>query len=131
MISFGAFDLIGINNKYMLIWKGGYWGTGFTMVLEEAENAFNVIHNCTGRLAASKTHFICRFRTGVTDLRTDGPTDGRTDGRTDRPSYRDARTHLKIPLNWFFFYEGEKMPISALSSLTDSYLIFRCVLASL
>ena len=23
------------------------------------------------------------------------PTDGRTDGRTDRPSYRDARTHLK------------------------------------
>ena len=23
-------------------------------------------------------------------------TDGRTDGRTDRPSYRDARTHLKI-----------------------------------
>ena len=27
---------------------------------------------------------------------TDRPTDGRTDGRTDRPSYRDARTHLKI-----------------------------------
>ena len=30
---------------------------------------------------------------------TDGPTDGRTDGhtdiQTDRPSYRDARTHLK------------------------------------
>ena len=23
-------------------------------------------------------------------------TDGRTDGRTDRPSYRDARTHLKM-----------------------------------
>ena len=29
-------------------------------------------------------------------LRTDGPTDGPTDGRTDRPSYRDARTHLKM-----------------------------------
>ena len=29
-------------------------------------------------------------------LRTHRPTDGRTDGRTDRPSYRDARTHLKI-----------------------------------
>ena len=28
-------------------------------------------------------------------LRTDRPTDGPTDGRTDRPSYRDARTHLK------------------------------------
>ena len=27
--------------------------------------------------------------------RTDGRTDRRTDGRTDRPSYRDARTHLK------------------------------------
>ena len=29
-------------------------------------------------------------------LRNDGLTDGRTDGRTDRPSYRDARTHLKM-----------------------------------
>ena len=29
-------------------------------------------------------------------LRTDRPTDGPTDGRTDRPSYRDARTHLKM-----------------------------------
>ena len=28
--------------------------------------------------------------------RTDGPTYGPTDGRTDRPSYRDARTHLKM-----------------------------------
>ena len=28
---------------------------------------------------------------GHTDIRTDG----RTDGRTDKPSYRDARTHLK------------------------------------
>ena len=28
--------------------------------------------------------------------RTDGRTDGPTDGRTDRPSYRDARTHLKM-----------------------------------
>ena len=27
---------------------------------------------------------------------TDGRTDIRTDGRTDRPSYRDARTHLKM-----------------------------------
>ena len=44
-----------------------------------------------------------RLREGVTDLRTDrrmdGRTDIRTDGRmdrrTDRPTYRDARTHLK------------------------------------
>ena len=27
---------------------------------------------------------------------TDRPTVGPTDGRTDRPSYRDARTHLKM-----------------------------------
>ena len=27
---------------------------------------------------------------------TDGRTDIRTYGRTDRPTYRDARTHLKI-----------------------------------
>ena len=30
------------------------------------------------------------------DGQTDQPTDGPTDGRTDRPSYRDARTHLKM-----------------------------------
>ena len=30
------------------------------------------------------------------DERTDGRTDLWTDGRTDRPSYRGARTHLKI-----------------------------------
>ena len=31
-----------------------------------------------------------------TDGTTDGPTDGPTDRRTDAPSYRDARTHLKV-----------------------------------
>ena len=31
-----------------------------------------------------------------TDGRTDRRTDGQTDGRTNRPSYRDARTHLKM-----------------------------------
>ena len=41
------------------------------------------------------------FYESVTDGRTDGP----MDRRTDRPSYRDARTHLKI---WIFlvFYES-------------------------
>ena len=40
------------------------------------------------------------FRTdGPTDLRTYGRTYGPTDGRTDRPSYRDARTHLKRACN--------------------------------
>ena len=29
-------------------------------------------------------------------LHTDGRTDRRTDGPTDTPSYRDARTHLKM-----------------------------------
>ena len=36
--------------------------------------------------------------------RTDGRIDGRTDGRTDRPSYRDARTHLKT------YYGRRKLP---------------------
>ena len=31
-----------------------------------------------------------------TDGRTDGQTDGQRDGRTDTPSYKDARTHLKM-----------------------------------
>ena len=33
---------------------------------------------------------------GPTNGPTDGPTNGPTDGRMDTPSYRDARTHLKI-----------------------------------
>merc|ERR1712002_1019632 len=41
-------------------------------------------------LLSKKTHY------GPTDGPTDGRTDGPTDRRTDRPSYRDARTHLKI-----------------------------------
>ena len=35
------------------------------------------------------------FCTCVTDGRLDQRTDGRTNGRTDRPSFRDARTHIK------------------------------------
>ena len=35
------------------------------------------------------------FSLMVTDGHTDGRMDGHTDIRTDRPSYRDARTHLK------------------------------------
>ena len=34
--------------------------------------------------------FLCFLK------RRSGRTDPRTDGLTDRPSYRDARTHLKI-----------------------------------
>ena len=37
-------------------------------------------------------------------MRTDGPTDGPTDGRMDKPSYRDARTHLKIRQQIFAIY---------------------------
>ena len=36
---------------------------------------------------------------GRTDGRTNGRMDGRTDGQKDRPSYRDARTHLKTDYN--------------------------------
>ena len=39
--------------------------------------------------------FSLMLTDGHTDPRTDPRTDGRTDIRTDRPSYRDARTHLK------------------------------------
>ena len=38
------------------------------------------------------------FSLMLTDTRTEPRTDGRTNGRTDGPSYRDARTHLKIIL---------------------------------
>ena len=30
----------------------------------------------------------------------DGPTDGWMDGQADRPSYKDARTHLKIAIKF-------------------------------
>ena len=36
------------------------------------------------------------FSLMVMDRRSYGHMDGHTDGRTDRPSYRDARTHLKM-----------------------------------
>ena len=51
----------------------------------------------------SEIQLVCDRRTdGPTDGRTDRPTDRRTDGRTDRPSYRDARTHLKTVKNLFY-----------------------------
>ena len=44
----------------------------------------------------------------------DGHTDGRTDERTDRPSYRDARTHLKI-FQWVWFCSMNlRFPITSL-----------------
>ena len=57
---------------------------------------------CKMRLAS----FERRRLDGPTHLQTDGPMDGRTDlrtdgrtyERTDKPSYRDARTHLKTSL---------------------------------
>jgi len=53
-------------------------------------------------LDASRIFCEKAFRTdlrtyGRTNGRTYGRTDGRTYGRTDKPSYRDAKTHLK---NW-------------------------------
>ena len=44
---------------------------------------------CSNSAHFSEIQLVC-------DGRTDRPTDGLTDGRTDAPSYRDARTHLKI-----------------------------------
>ena len=43
-------------------------------------------------------HFLMIFANfGVFSLMvTDGRTNGHTDGRMDRPSYRDARAHLKM-----------------------------------
>jgi len=49
-------------------------------------------------IICDQNHRFSRFRRKrdrPTDRRTDGRTDRRMDGRTDRPSYRDARTHLK------------------------------------
>ena len=39
---------------------------------------------------------FANFYKSITDRRTDGRTDRLTDRRKDRPSYRDARTHLKV-----------------------------------
>ncbi len=48
--------------------------------------------------------YFWRKRDRPMDRWTDGPTDRRTDGQTDRSSYRDARTHLKMII--VFFYAG-------------------------
>ena len=85
-----------------------------------------------------------------------GPTDRRTDRRTDTPSYRDARTHLKMKnekVAWgrivgllaLLFSSSQSPSPSSSSSSSSSSLrqdrdrqsvlsfvtIFRCVLASL
>ncbi len=59
-------------------------------------------------------------------LRTDGP----TDGRTDRPSYRDARTHLKRRegIN-SFLYPGFVVTIYVLSFLL--YFVFLTIVVLL
>ena len=53
-----------------------------------------------------KCAIFCYFDESVNDRQTDGWTDGWTDGRTDRPSYRDARSHLKIILAVKLFFVG-------------------------
>ena len=50
----------------------------------------------TPTIICAKIMIFLVFYESVTHGPTDGRTDGPTDGRTDRPSYRDARTHLKI-----------------------------------
>ena len=49
-------------------------------------------------LCLQRVRFSCllKRRSGWTDGPTDLRTYGQTDLRTDRPSYRNARTHLKI-----------------------------------
>ena len=67
-------------------------------------------------------HFSQNIRNSTrvwwTDRRTDGPTDGRTDERTDGPtdrrtdipSYRDARSHLKISAGATVWSKGDGGP---------------------
>ena len=58
-----------------------------------------VVEESHGTILGLKITRFCRFlkrRNGRTYGRTYGRTDIRTDIRTDRPSYRDARTHLKM-----------------------------------
>ena len=50
----------------------------------------------TRPIAISRVHRA--ISDGRMEGRTDGGTDRRTDGRMDRPSYRDARTHLKTAI---------------------------------
>ena len=68
------------------------------MIEEVAVALVEVVVSSGMILCLQKARFSCflKKRYGQTDGRTDGHTDGWTDGRADRPSYRDARTHLKM-----------------------------------
>ena len=57
-----------------------------------------------------------RKRHQPTDRWTEGWTDGWTDQRTDRPSYRDARTHLKIDV---FLQKFQSFKISKLPEVSE------------
>ena len=61
-------------------------------------SGFTIIYgkNYAFFLLFTKALLTDRQRDGPTDGLTDGWTDGWTDGRMDTPSYRDARTHLKM-----------------------------------
>ena len=48
--------------------------------------------------------------------RTDGRTDDWTDGRVDRPSYRDARRHLKSYSNSFKYDQWPRVSNSICTS---------------
>ena len=61
------------------------------------------------------------------DRHTDGPTNGRTDGRTGTPSYRDARTHLKIALLAVYIFQIE---ISDILFLDASLYLYNWVCPS-
>ena len=65
-----------------------------------------VVEESHGTILSMKITRFCRFMkrcNGHTDGRTYGRTYGWTDERTNRPSYRDARTHLKLKIVINFF----------------------------
>ena len=64
----------------------------------------------------SKSSIFPFLDESVTRGRTDRPTDRRTDGRTDRPSYRDARTHLKT---------GKSMILIANNDVSCNHIIIQ------
>ena len=69
----------------------------YPLIWVRLESCFDFIHALYAFLIIS-VHKILNFGHFPQKhyRHTDGPTDRRTDRRTDTPSYRDARTHLKI-----------------------------------
>jgi len=82
--------LNGPSNVSFMLWR--FFHSILALMSFRWRSIMSLVLYCFISVEISDIQLVC-------DRPTDGRTDGRTDRRTDIPSYRDARTHLKMSQN--------------------------------